>query len=128
MSVAIRKGTSTIVVRKDEVWMADLGESKGSRQGGERPVLITTNNMGCRYSSVVQAAVITSSKIKKKIPTHVYIKAANNGFKRDSIIMFEQMFPLVKEEDLLYKLFDLPSDYYEDVDKAYNLAASRDYI
>lgn len=112
------------VVRKDEVWLADLGEGKGSIQGGQRPVLITTNDMGCKYSSVIQVASITSSKFKKKLPTHVYIDASDSGFQKDSTIMFEQLFPIIKE-DLKFKLFDLPEEYYEEVDRAYMMAAKR---
>jgi mRNA interferase MazF len=123
MSAVLMERTNKIV-RKDEVWLADLGTGKGSIQGGLRPVLITTNDMGCKYSSVIQVASITSSKIKKSLPTHVCIDASENGFEKDSTIMFEQLFPLIKE-DLKFKLFDLPSEYYDNVDRAYIMAAKR---
>ncbi|OMD66781.1 hypothetical protein BSK50_30605 [Paenibacillus odorifer] len=113
-------------VKKDEVWLADLGESKGSRQGGLRPVLITTNNLGCKYSSVIQVAPITSSSTKKKLPTHVYVSASDVSFEKDSVIMFEQLFPLIKEVDLKFKLFDLPEKYYNDVDRAIQISSKRE--
>ncbi|WP_342422384.1 type II toxin-antitoxin system PemK/MazF family toxin [Paenibacillus sp. FSL E2-0178] len=106
-------------VRKNEVWLADLGPKKGSKQSGVRPVLITTNNVGCSKSSIIQVAPITSSTTKRKMPTHVHITAENNGFIKDSTIMFEQLFPLDKKEDLKYKLFDLPEKYDGELFNAY---------
>lgn len=92
---------------------------KGSKQGGVRPVLITTNNIGCSKSSIIQVAPITGSTTKRKMPTHVLITAEDNGFLKDSTIMFEQLFPLDKEADLKYKLFDLPDKYNHELFSAY---------
>ncbi|OMD75295.1 type II toxin-antitoxin system PemK/MazF family toxin [Paenibacillus odorifer] len=123
-----RKGAvANKIVRKDEVWLGDLGQSDGSVQGGVRPVLVTSNNRGNARSNVVQVVAITSSLTKSKLPTHVHIAAEDVGFIKDSIIQFEQSFTLNKETRLQYKLFDLPEKYYPLVDRAFEIAHSRSF-
>lgn len=76
------------IIRGD-IWLADLGLTCGSLQSGERPFLILSNDIGNKHSSIVWGVAITS-KVKKKLPTHVEISSIVSGLKYDSIIQCEQ--------------------------------------
>lgn len=96
------KGKVYMLVRRGEIWQADLGVGVGSEQGGVRPVLITQNDVGNIYSPTVIAAAITSQK-KKPLPTHYSLNTANSGLPKDSIVMMEQIRTIDKQR-LLYKI------------------------
>lgn len=78
-------------VRQGDIYYVDLGVGKGSIQGGYRPVIIYQNNIGNKYSPVVNCYCITkaSNNKSKKVPTHVRI-GKEAGLKEESIIMIEQ--------------------------------------
>lgn len=125
MSMVMERGAiADKIVRKDEIWLADLGESKGSVQRGVRPVLIVSNDIGNKFSSVVSVVSITSSTTKKSIPTHVKLFAKDLGFKKDSIILCEQDCTIDKDL-LIHKIADLPETYFELVDTAVEMVRKR---
>lgn len=62
-----------MVIRRGDIYYADLRPVVGSEQGGVRPVLIIQNDMGNRHSPTVICAAITSRMSKAKLPTHVVI-------------------------------------------------------
>ncbi|MGM0502228.1 MAG: type II toxin-antitoxin system PemK/MazF family toxin, partial [Bacillota bacterium] len=49
-----------MVVKRGDVFYADLNPVVGSEQGGIRPVLIIQNDIGNKYSPTVIVAAITS--------------------------------------------------------------------
>ena len=80
-----------MVIKRGDMFYADLSPVVGSEQGGIRPVLIIQNDTGNKYSPTVIAAAITSQTTKNKLPTHIEIGSQNNGLKADSIILTEQI-------------------------------------
>lgn len=62
------------------------GAATGSEQGGDRPAIIVSNNVGNKYSPVVEVVFLTARK-KASLPTHVYIKSS----KRPSTALCEQV-------------------------------------
>ena len=80
-----------MIVKRGDMFYADLSPVVGSEQGGIRPVLIIQNDMGNKYSPTVIAAAITSQTGKTKLPTHIAIHSENNGLKSDSIVLAEQI-------------------------------------
>lgn len=78
-----------MVVRRGDMFYADLSPVVGSEQGGIRPVLIIQNDTGNKYSPTVIAAAITSQTGKTRLPTH--IKITSNGLKSDSVVLAEQI-------------------------------------
>lgn len=84
------------VVKRGEIYYADLSPVVGSEQGGIRPVLIVQNDVGNRYSPTVIAAAITSQQNKARLPTHIEIEARTYGLSKDSIVLLEQMRTLDK--------------------------------
>lgn len=80
-----------MVVKRGDMFYADLSPVIGSEQGGIRPVLIIQNDIGNKYSPTVIAAAITSQTIKNKLPTHIELESNNVGLKSDSIVLAEQI-------------------------------------
>ena len=80
-----------MVVKRGDMFYADLSPVVGSEQGGIRPVLIIQNDTGNKYSPTVIAAAITSQTGKNKLPTHIEIGSDNNGLKADSVVLTEQI-------------------------------------
>ena len=79
------------MVRRGDIYYADLSPVVGSEQGGVRPVLVVQNDIGNKYSPTVIVAAITSQIHKGKLPTHVEISASDYGLSKDSVILLEQI-------------------------------------
>ena len=80
-----------MVVKRGDIFYADLIPVVGSEQGGIRPVIIIQNDVGNMHSPTVIAAAITSQRSKTKLPTHIEINSKENGLKADSIVLAEQI-------------------------------------
>ena len=70
------------MVRRGDIYYADLSPVVGSEQGGMRPVLIVQNDTGNKHSPTVIAA---------RLPTHIELHAQSVGLNRDSVILLEQI-------------------------------------
>lgn len=79
------------IVKRGDIFYADLSPVIGSEQGGMRPVLIVQNDTGNRHSPTVIAAAITSQTGKARLPTHIELNAQSVGLSRDSVILLEQI-------------------------------------
>ena len=87
----------TSVVKRGDIYYADLSPVVGSEQGGVRPVLIIQNDTGNRYSPTVIAAAITSQTGKARLPTHIDLPVADSrGLSKDSVVLLEQVRTLDK--------------------------------
>jgi mRNA interferase MazF len=80
-----------MVIRRGDMFYADLSPVVGSEQGGIRPVLIIQNDTGNKYSPTVIAAAITSQTGKAKLPTHIEIGSEEVGLKAESVVLAEQI-------------------------------------
>ncbi len=77
--------------------LCELNPVIGSEQGGTRPVLIISNDIGNKHSPTVIIAPITSRiHTKAKLPTHTLIKDFD-GLDKNSIILFEQIRTIDKQ-------------------------------
>lgn len=79
------------MIRRGDLYYADLSPVVGSEQGGIRPVLIVQNDIGNKYSPTIIAAAITSQINKAKLPTHIELSAKEFGLQKDSVILLEQI-------------------------------------
>lgn len=84
------------VVKRGDIFYADLSPVVGSEQGGVRPVLIVQNDTGNRHSPTVIAAAITSQTGKARMPTHISLAAMSCGLPKDSVVLLEQIRTLDK--------------------------------
>ena len=64
-------------VKRGQVYYADLSPVIGSEQGGLRPVIIVSNNIGNKHAPTVTICPITS-QAKPFLPTHTYIATEKN--------------------------------------------------
>ena len=95
------------MVKRGELYYADLSPVVGSEQGGVRPVLVIQNDIGNRYSPTVIAAAITSQLNKAKLPTHIALDAEAFGLPKNSIVLLEQIRTIDKQR-LKEKIGELP--------------------
>ena len=79
------------MIKRGEIYYADLSPVVGSEQGGIRPVLILQNDVGNRYSPTIIVAASTSKIDKAKLPTHIEIEGERHGLPKDSVILLEQI-------------------------------------
>lgn len=110
-----------IMVRRGEIYYADLSPVIGSEQGGVRPVLIVQNDIGNKYSPTVIIAAITSQINKGKLPTHVEIGASDYGLPKDSVILLEQIRTIDKKR-LKEKIGFLSADIMKQADEALQIS------
>jgi len=80
-----------MVIKRGDMFYADLSPVVGSEQGGIRPVLVIQNNMGNKYSPTVIVSAITSQMNKNRLPTHIELDSKEFGLKADSVVLAEQI-------------------------------------
>lgn len=85
------RSVNNVIVKRGDLFYADLSPVVGSEQGGIRPVLVVQNDVGNKYSPTVIAAAVTSQINKAKMPTHIEISAETYGLVKDSVILMEQI-------------------------------------
>ena len=85
------------MIKRGEIYYADLSPVVGSEQGGIRPILIVQNDIGNKYSPTVIVAAITSQINKARLPTHIELKSGDFGLQKDSVILLEQLRTLNKK-------------------------------
>ena len=83
--------------KRGDIYYANLNPVIGSEQGGTRPVLIISNDVGNKHSPTVIVAPITSRiHTKAKLPTHTLINDFE-GLDKNSIILLEQVRTIDKQ-------------------------------
>lgn len=80
-----------MLIKRGDIFYADLSPVVGSEQGGIRPVLIIQNNTGNKYSPTTIVAAITSKIRKAKLPTHVELPKGTTKLYKNSVILLEQL-------------------------------------
>ncbi len=106
-----------MVIRRGDIFYADLRPVIGSEQGGVRPVLIIQNDVGNRHSPTVICAAITSQMNKAKLPTHVELDSRKYDLVKDSVVLLEQLRTIDKKR-LKDKVCHLDSQILVKIDKA----------
>lgn len=107
----------SVIVKRGDIYYADLSPVVGSEQGGVRPVLIVQNDVGNKFSPTVIIAAITSQINKAKLPTHIEINASDFGLQKDSVILLEQIRTIDKRR-LREKIGRLDDELMQRVDDA----------
>ena len=105
------------MIKRGELYYADLSPVVGSEQGGVRPVLVVQNDVGNKYSPTVIAAAVTSQINKAKLPTHIELSAIDYGLSKDSVVLLEQIRTLDKKR-LKERIGELPLSTMERVNTA----------
>ncbi len=105
------------VMRRGDIYYADLRPVIGSEQGGIRPVLIIQNDIGNKHSPTVICAAITSKMNKAKLPTHIELSSREYEIVKDSVILLEQLRTIDKKR-LKDKVCHLDGNIMKEVNNA----------
>ncbi len=114
-----------MIIKRGDIFYADLRPVIGSEQGGVRPVIILQNDAGNRYSPTVICAAITSKMNKAKLPTHVPLDCRKCELEKDSVILLEQIRTIDKSR-LREKVCHLSCSLIQRVDRALRISLSLD--
>ena len=105
------------MVKRGEVYLADLSPVVGSEQGGKRPVLIVQNDVGNHFSTTVIVAAITA----KHLPTHIEIQKDQFQFSKESTVLFEQVRTIDKVR-LIEKITEVDDAFMEKVNEGLRIS------
>lgn len=105
---------------RGEIYLADLGRTLDSEQSGIRPVLIVSNNIGNRNSSIVTIVPLTTKN--KCLPVHVNI-STKYGLKTNSCALTEHTRSISKRRFFLrgnkpIRIAQLPANKMIEVEEA----------
>ena len=99
-----------LLIKRGEIYYADLSPVVGSEQGGVRPVLIVQNDVGNKYSTTVIGIPLTTKRTNKELPTHKILRnyselSDNSKALAEQIVTFDKTQIInyicnVREEDL----------------------------
>lgn len=110
-----------MIVKRGDIFYADLNPVVGSEQGGVRPVIVIQNNVGNKYSPTIIIAAITSQINKARLPTHVEITAPHFGLPKDSVVLLEQIRTIDKKR-LREKIGRFNDDMMEQIDEGLKIS------
>ena len=110
-----------MVVKRGDIYYANLSPVVGSEQGGRRPVLVLQNDVGNKYSPTVIVAAITTQITKAKLPTHVEVEGRQCQLEKDSVILLEQLRTIDKRR-LKEKVTHLGDEVMNKVDEALKIS------
>ena len=116
-----------MVIKRGDIFYADLRPVVGSEQGGVRPVLIIQNDTGNKHSPTVICAAITSKMNKAKLLTHVEIDTKRFDIVKDSVILLEQLRTIDKKR-LKDKVCHLDNEIISQVNHALSVSLEMDSI
>lgn len=116
---------NSVIIRRGDIFYADLRPVVGSEQGGIRPVLIIQNDIGNKHSPTVICAAITSKMNKAKLPTHVEIDSKSCDIVKDSVILLEQLRTIDKKR-LREKVCHLENEILYQVNQALRVSLELD--
>ena len=110
-----------MIIKRGDVFYADLRPVIGSEQGGIRPVLIIQNDIGNKHSPTVICAAITSKMNKAKLPPHIELEAERYQMVKDSVILLEQLRTIDKKR-LKDKVCHLDDEIMKQVGEALRIS------
>lgn len=105
-----------MVIRRGEIWWADIGSPRGSAPALRRPVLLISADFVNRSRLGTVSVVGLTSNVKwASAPGNVRVSAGTAGLDRDSVVNVTQV-QTVDRADLDARLGKLPRRLMNDVD------------
>ena len=105
-----------MVIKRGDIYWADLGPPTGSRPARRRPVLIVQSEpYNVSRLATVLAVVITSNTALAAMPGNVFLPAKVTGLPRDSVVNVTALITLNKT-DLTGRVGDVPPSLMASVD------------
>ncbi len=111
-----------MIIKRGDLFYADLSPVIGSEQGGVRPVVVIQNDVGNKYSPTLIVAAITSRMNKANLPTNVRVKKSEGtDLPKNSVVLLEQVRTIDKKR-LREKIGSFSDDILEEIDKALKIS------
>ncbi|MCI0638093.1 MAG: type II toxin-antitoxin system PemK/MazF family toxin [Gemmataceae bacterium] len=84
---------------RGEVWLCDLGATRGHEQAGQRPALVVSDDaFNSGLAGLVMVVPLTSKVGKSKnIPAHISVNPPEAGLKSPSVILCDQVRTISKD-------------------------------
>jgi mRNA interferase MazF len=80
-----------MMIKRGEIWLAELNPIRGSEQAGTRPVLILQNDSVSRFTSTFLAIPLTTNLRRASLPTCVLLPEGEGGLAKDSVALCHQL-------------------------------------
>jgi mRNA interferase MazF len=80
-----------VIVKRGEIWLADLNPTRGSEQGGTRPVLIFQHDVVSRFTTTVLAIPLTTNLRRASLPSCALVAQGEGGLAHDSVALGHQL-------------------------------------
>jgi mRNA interferase MazF len=80
-----------MMIKRGEIWLAELNPIRGSEQAGTRPVLILQNDSVNRFTSTFLAIPLTTNLRRAPLPTCVLLPEGEGGLSKDSVALCHQL-------------------------------------
>ena len=103
------------MVKRGEVWQANLNPVQGSEQSGSRPVLVFQSDSLNNLLPTLVAIPFTSNLKRVGLPTCVRVGKGEGGLTTDSVLLCNQLRVLDKNR-LQRKLGEIDPDTLYDVE------------
>lgn len=106
-----------MVIRRGEIWWADLGTAEGSRPAKRRPVLVIQSDpySDSRLATAI-VAVITSNTALAAMPGNAFLPGDATGLPRDPVVNVTALATLDKA-DLTDHVGPVPASLMAEIDR-----------
>lgn len=84
------------VFRRGDLYLANLGNPEGSRQGGVRPIVVLQNDVGNYYAPTLTLAPLTSKTKRKSSSRHIICCARQRGSSVPQLFWQSSWVPSIK--------------------------------
>jgi mRNA interferase MazF len=80
-----------MIVKRGDIWLANLNPVRGSEQAGTRPVLIFQNNVINTFTTTVLTIPLTTNLRREALPSCIRIAKGEGGLAKDSVALCHQL-------------------------------------
>jgi mRNA interferase MazF len=113
-----------LVIKRGEIWWAELADPRGSEPGFRRPVVVVqADSFNQSQIGTVVVAAVTSNLDLGEAPGNVKVSRRDSKLPRDSVINISQVLTLDRRF-LAKRVSRLPGKVIEDIDLGLRLVLS----
>ncbi len=103
------------MIRRGQIWWADLAEPRGSEPGYRHPVLVLQRDeVNASRINTVVVCLLTSNPALARAPGNTVLRRRRTGLRRDSVVNASQVATLNKA-DLEELVGTVPRDLMDEV-------------
>ncbi|MEC4892215.1 MAG: type II toxin-antitoxin system PemK/MazF family toxin [Oscillatoria sp. PMC 1051.18] len=95
--------------KRGEVWLANLNPTRGSEQGGFRPVVVFQNDIVSKFTTTLIIIPLTTNLRRASLPTCLQIASSEGGLERDSVALCHQL-RVIDKTRLIRKICELNTE------------------